>query len=196
MGTLNPSHKPDYSNTQPPFDIPPNPAWADPAQIVSLDPWGHLIPSVFAKEIEAGLDVRPSIAVTKAHLKMSELDDAARRGDLEVDGSIVMRSRPLKNEDGSVSDAEPGVEVYTSKAAVEPVWYLPGVADRFGMYVRFLSSLAPLLIVSSPVRRRCCVARCSRRPGVCTLSSSRGLTSRFSFRPSAALRCTFVSITY
>ncbi|KJA16347.1 hypothetical protein HYPSUDRAFT_47456 [Hypholoma sublateritium FD-334 SS-4] len=133
MGTLNPSHKPDYSHTQPPFDIPPNPAWADPAQIVSLDPWGHLIPSVFAKEIEAGLDVRPSIAVTKAHLKMSELDDAARRGDLEVDGSIVMRSRPLKNEDGSPSDAEPGVEVSTSKAAVEPVWYLPGVADRFGI---------------------------------------------------------------
>jgi len=28
-----------------------------------------------------------------------------------------------------------GVEVAVSKAAVEPVWYLPGVAERFGMYV-------------------------------------------------------------
>ncbi|KAF9473820.1 cyclohydrolase [Pholiota conissans] len=134
MGTLNPSHKPDYANTQPPVDIPPNPAWFDPGKIVSLDPWGHLVPSVFAKDTEeGGLDVRPSIAVTKAHLKMSELDEAARKGDLVVDGTVVMRSRPLKNEDGTESDANPGVEVFTSKAAVEPVWYLPGVAERFGI---------------------------------------------------------------
>ncbi|KAF8964569.1 GTP cyclohydrolase N terminal-domain-containing protein [Flammula alnicola] len=134
MGTLSPTHKPDYSNTQPPVDIPPNPTWSDPSKIVSFDPWGHLVPSVFRKEIEElGLDVRPSIAVTKAHLKMSELDDAARRGELTVDGSIVTRSQPLKNVDGSLSDAEPGVEVYVSKAAVEPVWYLPGVAERFGI---------------------------------------------------------------
>lgn len=196
MGTLNPSHKPDYSHTQPPFDIPPNPAWADPSQIVSLDPWGHLIPSVFAKEIEAGLDVRPSIAVTKAHLKMSELDDAARRGDLEVDGSIVMRSRPLKNEDGSPSDAEPGVEVSTSKAAVEPVWYLPGVADRFGMCVYPLPSPARLLTTGASVQRCCCVGRCSRRQVACILNSSHDLTSRYSCRPSAALRCISVSVTH
>ena len=89
-----------------------------------MDPWGHLVPSVFRNEIEEkGLDVRPSIAVTKAHLKMSELDDAERKGHITVDGHIVLKS--------SIS----GVEVNVSKAAVEPVWYLPGVAERFGMYV-------------------------------------------------------------
>ena len=126
MGSLNPSYKPDYSNTEPPVSIPPNPAWYDPSKIVSMDPWGHLVPSVFRNEIEEmGLDVRPSIAVTKAHLKMSELDEAERRGDIAVDGHIVLKS------------AISGVEVNVSKAAVEPVWYMPGVAERFGMCVDF-----------------------------------------------------------
>ena len=134
MGALEPTHKPDYSLTSPPINIPPNPTWADPTKIVSFDPWGHVVPEVFKHEIEdLGLDVRPSIAITKAHLKMSELDDAARKGTLEVDGSIVLRSQPLRNVDGSPSEAEPGIEVNVGKAAVEPVWYLPGVAERFGM---------------------------------------------------------------
>ena len=126
MGSLNPTHKPDYSNTEPPVSIPPNPAWYDPTKIVSMDPWGHLVPTVFRNEIEEmGLDVRPSIAVTKAHLMMSELDDAERKGNLTIDGHIVLKS------------AISGIEVNVSKAAVEPVWYLPGVAQRFGMYVNF-----------------------------------------------------------
>ncbi|PPQ81526.1 hypothetical protein CVT24_000306 [Panaeolus cyanescens] len=134
MGTLNPTHKPDYSLTEPPVPIPPNPTWSDPHKIVSFDPWGHLVPTVFHSEIQdKGLDIRPSIAVTKAHLKMSELDEAARKGDLVVDGTLVIQSRPIKNADGSDSDAYPGVEVTVSKAAVEPVWYLPGVAERFGI---------------------------------------------------------------
>lgn len=83
---------------------------------------------------EAGLDVRPSIAITKAHLKMSELDDAARRGELVVDGVVVLQSRQALNEDGTVNKSSvPGVEVNVSKAAIDPVWYLPGVAERFGM---------------------------------------------------------------
>ena len=57
----------------------------------------------------------------KAHLKMSELDDAARRGDLEVDGVVVLRSHPVLNADGSISREEPGVEATVNKAAVEPV---------------------------------------------------------------------------
>ena len=64
---------------------------------------------------------------------MSELHDAARRGDLEVDGGVVLGSRPGLHADGSTSTEEPGVEVNVSKAAEEPVWYLPGVAERFGM---------------------------------------------------------------
>ncbi|OCH85190.1 hypothetical protein OBBRIDRAFT_798413 [Obba rivulosa] len=134
MGTLDPTHKPDYSNTQPAVPVPPQPAWSDPSKIVSFDPWGHLVPQVFKHEsAELGLDIRPSIAVTKAHMKLSEIDEAARRGELKVDGKILLKSYPLHNADGSPSDADPGVEIACSKAAVEPVWYLPGVAERFGI---------------------------------------------------------------
>ncbi|KAJ6619799.1 GTP cyclohydrolase N terminal-domain-containing protein [Mycena sp. CBHHK59/15] len=140
LGSLSPTHKPDFSMTEPPVRIPPNPAWGSaggwsmgpaPATggygpIVSLDPYGHLVPSVFAQEIAGGLDVRPSIAVTRAHIQMRELDDAARRGEIAVDGKIVLKSR-------DVPGMEPGVEVAVSKAAAEPVWHLPGVAERFGI---------------------------------------------------------------
>ncbi|EPQ54405.1 hypothetical protein GLOTRDRAFT_76898 [Gloeophyllum trabeum ATCC 11539] len=134
MGTLSPTHKPDYSKTEPPVPIPPQPAWSDPSKIVSFDPWGHLVPQVFKHELEElGLDVKPSIAVTRAHMKLSEVDETTRKGELEIDGKILLKSRPLRNADGSESDADPGVEINVSKAAVEPVWYLPGVADRFGI---------------------------------------------------------------
>ncbi|KAG6809978.1 Uracil-regulated protein 1 [Tricholoma furcatifolium] len=134
MGALSPTHKPDYSQTEPPVSIPPQPAWSDPKKIVSLDPYGHLVPTLFRKEIEEDkLDVRPSIAVTKAHLKMSELDESARNGELDIDGKIVLKSRPGMNADGTQSTLDPGVEVFVSKAAVEPVWFLPGVAERFGI---------------------------------------------------------------
>lgn len=134
LGTLSPTHKPTYALTEPPVPIPPVPAWFDPKKIVSFDPWGHLVPQVFNDEIEVkGLDIRPSIAVTKAHIKLSELDETARSGAIPIDGKIVLKSRPLLNEDGSECDKDPGVELVTSKAAVEPVWYLPGVAERFGI---------------------------------------------------------------
>lgn len=134
MGTLNPSHKPDYSKTEPAVPIPPQPSWSDPHKIVSFDPWGHLVPHVFKKELEElGLDVRPSIAVTRAHMKLSEIDESARKGELKIDGKILLKSHPLQNADGTVSDADPGVEIAISKAAVEPVWWLPGIAERFGM---------------------------------------------------------------
>jgi GTP cyclohydrolase II len=132
MGSLSPTHKPDYSQTEPPVSIPPQPAWFDPTKIVSFDPWGHLVPTVFRKEGE-DLDIRPSIAVTKAHMKMSEIDEAARRGDIPVDGKIVLKSQPAHNEDGTISEQHSGVEINISKAAVEPVWYMPGVAERFGI---------------------------------------------------------------
>jgi hypothetical protein len=64
---------------------------------------------------------------------MSEIDHTFQAGQLKIDGKIVIRSRPLNNEDGSVSELDPGVELAVSKAAVEPVWHLPGVAERFGM---------------------------------------------------------------
>lgn len=116
------------------MDILPVPAWSDPSKIVSFDPWGHLVPQVFREEMETkGLDVRPSIAITKAHIKLSEIDEVARKGDIKIDEKIVKKSRPILNADYTESNADPGVELVCSKAAVEPVWYLPGVAERFGM---------------------------------------------------------------
>lgn len=135
MGSLSPTHKPDYTMTEPPVDFPPQPSWSDPEKIVAFDPWGHLVQTVFKAEMDAGIDIRPSIAVTKAHLKMSELDEAARNGTINIDEEFVLRSRPVKNQDGTESIGNSGVEVNVSKAAVEPVWYLPGVAERFGMSV-------------------------------------------------------------
>lgn len=134
MGTLNPTHKPDYSQTEPAVPIPPQPSWSDPTKIVSFDPWGHLVPQVFKREVEElGLDVRPSIAVTRAHMKLTEIDETTRKGELTIDGKILLKSSPMHNADGTMSDADPGVEISISKAAVEPVWWLPGIAERFGM---------------------------------------------------------------
>lgn len=68
-------------------------------------------------------------------MKLSEIDETTRRGELKIDGKIVIESRPIMNADGTKSDLYPGVELAVSKAAVEPVWYLPGVAARFNMCV-------------------------------------------------------------
>lgn len=77
-----------------------------------------MAPQIFKEEYEAGLDVRPTIAATKAHMTMAEMEMLVKKGSLKVDGKIVV------NERGDLA---------VSKAAVEPVWYLPGVAKRFGI---------------------------------------------------------------
>ena len=63
-----------------------------------------------------GYDIRPTIAVTKAHIDFPEVKDALRTGRLSPDGHIL-------KEDG---------QSLVTKAAIEPVWYLPGIAERFG----------------------------------------------------------------
>ena len=75
-GALQRDHRPDLTDTSPAEAVGPHPQWADPDKIVSLDPWGHIVSSAFAAEIAAGADVRPSIAITKAHINMPELKDA------------------------------------------------------------------------------------------------------------------------
>ena len=130
QGNLDPRFRPDFTNTEPPYDIPAQPEWGDPMRICTLDPLGHLAQVLYKKQIAEGLDVRPTIAATKAHIKMPELDDAHRLGRLKLDGSIVMRSEHLPGMDPS---QDPGIEVNTSKIAIEPVWYLPGVAQRLGI---------------------------------------------------------------
>ncbi|KAK1923303.1 putative cyclohydrolase [Papiliotrema laurentii] len=141
MGQLRPDWRPDLTNTHPPFVLPPRPGWFGDGtgrgdegnkkdwKIVSFDPWGAMSQEVWAKEYAEGLDVRPTISQTKAHIKILELDDLARKGEFPVDGEVVIRSPELPAFPG----VDQGVEVNTYKAAIDPVWYLPGVAQRLGV---------------------------------------------------------------
>jgi len=116
-GKMDPLFRPDLHNTSSPVSIPPSPSWFDPKKMVSMDPWGHLITEHFGSYLKDEVDIRPSIAVTKAHIQMLELVDAMEQGRLEADNKLLMT-------DGSVA---------CTKAAIEHVWYLPGVAERFGI---------------------------------------------------------------
>jgi GTP cyclohydrolase II len=117
-GSLNALHRPDLSNTAPTEPIGPHPQWSDPSKIVSLDPWGHLVGEAFAQQLAEGWDIRPTIAVTKARLTVPELKHAMRLDKLEPDGRVVTASG----------------EVNCTKIAIEPVWYLPGIAARCGVF--------------------------------------------------------------
>mgnify|MGYP006324061549 FL=1 len=114
-GALMRGHKPDLTNTAPTDPMGPYPQWGDADRIVSMDPFGAIVADVFRDEIAAGYDVRPTIAVTKAHIDMPEVHQAIAAGRLETDGRILLAN---------------GSAVVT-KAAIEPVWWLPGVARRF-----------------------------------------------------------------
>lgn len=113
-GSLDPLHKPDLTNTSPAVNLGPFPQWTDADRIVSIDPWGHMVGAVFAEEIADGMDVRPTIAVTRARLTVPELkhNDGPK---LVPDGKVLLESG----------------EVNVTKIAIEPVWYLPGIAARF-----------------------------------------------------------------
>lgn len=115
IGALDPLHVPDLTNTKPAEKIGPFAQWTDPDKIVSLDPWGHMAGDEFEDFRKKGLDVRPTIAVTKAHINMPEIKDAIEAGRLKPDGDIL-------NKNGDVK---------VTKAAIDPVWYLPGIAKRF-----------------------------------------------------------------
>ena len=85
-GQLKASHRADLTNTAPAEPIGPFPQWAGAERIVSLDPYGHVVSEVFADLIASGYDIRPTIAVTKAHINMPELRDAMEAGRLKADG--------------------------------------------------------------------------------------------------------------
>jgi GTP cyclohydrolase II len=112
---LNPLARPDLTNTHPTVEIGPHPQWAEPQRIVSLDPWGHLVGDVFQDEIAGGIDIRPTIAITKARLNMPEILAAMDVRRLAADGAILHGT-------GDIS---------VTKVAIDPVWHLPGVAARF-----------------------------------------------------------------
>jgi GTP cyclohydrolase II len=116
-GAMDPNARPDLHDTSPVCEIGPHAQWGDSAKIVSLDPWGHRVAHDFGTLIEEGVDIRPSIAITRARLTLHEMKEAIAAGRIAVDGEIV-------HEAGDVS---------VTKVAVDPVWWLPGVAERFGV---------------------------------------------------------------
>ena len=115
-GALDPIRRPDLTNTHPAAQIGPFEQWREARRIVSLDPWGHLVSEEFAREIAEGLDARPTIAVTRARLDIPEIQDALAAGRLASDAEVV-------HKNGSIA---------VVKIAIDPVWYLPGLAERFG----------------------------------------------------------------
>jgi GTP cyclohydrolase II len=116
-GALNPLVRPDLTDTSPVVELGPHPQWGDPGRIVSLDPWGHRVAQDFATELAEGVDIRPSIAVTRARITLPEIAEAVAAGRLKVDGKVLRE----------------GLDVAVTKAALDPVWWLPGVAERFAV---------------------------------------------------------------
>ncbi len=114
-GSLERGHRADLTNTAPTDLIGPYPQWGDPAKIVSIDPWGAAVADVFSDFLTQGFDIRPTIAVTQAHIHLPEIRQAIAFLRLQADGRVLL-------DDGSA---------VVTKVAIEPVWWLPGVAKRF-----------------------------------------------------------------
>jgi GTP cyclohydrolase II len=116
-GAMSPLVRPDLANTHPVVGIGPHAQWTTPGRIVSLDPWGHLATDVFADAIREGTDIRPTIAVTRARLNLPEVNAALAEGALRADGQVL-------HANGDIA---------VVKAAIDPVWWLPGIAERFAV---------------------------------------------------------------
>ena len=114
-GNLERGHRADLTDTAPTDLVGPYPGWGDAAKIVSIDPWGASVQTVYAEYLAQGYDIRPTIAVTKAHIHLPEIKQAIAFQRLATDGTVLF-------DDASAS---------VTKVAVEPVWWLPGVAARF-----------------------------------------------------------------
>jgi GTP cyclohydrolase II len=117
LGKYSPTHKPDLHNTHSPVKIGPYASWFDDTKMVSIDPWGLDPSQNFQEYFEKGYDIRPSIAVTQAHLQIPEIRDAILAGRLKPDGKIIKEN----------------MDVRVTKVAIEPVWFLPGMAKRLNV---------------------------------------------------------------
>ena len=116
-GAFPQDHIPDLTNTSPTVNVTPKPSWFDAKKIISLDPWGASIDEVFCEDLKQGVNIQPSIAITQAHLTLPEIYEAVDKGRLKPDGEILKENK----------------DVFVTKVAIEPVWYLPGIAKRFGI---------------------------------------------------------------
>ena len=107
-----PSPRPDRPGAGRP--IGPYPQWVEPSAIVSIDPFGAV--SGAFRKIRGGLRHPPHHRGDEGAHPLPELDGAAA-GRLSVDGRILLAS-------GSM---------VVTKAAIEPGWWLPEIAERFGV---------------------------------------------------------------
>ena len=76
--------------------------------------WGLDPQKNFADLYKQGYDIRPTIAVTQAHLQLPEIHEAIAKGRLVPDGKIIRETKDIK----------------VTKVAMDPVWHLPGIANR------------------------------------------------------------------
>ena len=118
-GNLERGHRADLTDTAPTDQVGPYPQWSDAHKIVSIDPWGASVQQLYADYLDnsenRGYDIRPTIAVTKAHIHLPEIKQALAFQRLAIDGKVLL-------DDASAT---------VTKVALEPVWWLPGVAERF-----------------------------------------------------------------
>jgi GTP cyclohydrolase II len=114
-GNLERGHRADLTDTAPTDLVGPYPQWGDAQRIVSIDPWGASVQTVYRDYLDRGYDIRPTIAVTKAHIHLPEIKQALAFQRLQIDGKVLL-------DDASAT---------VTKVALEPVWWLPGVAERF-----------------------------------------------------------------
>ena len=115
--TLATEHVADYSLTAPVAEIGQHPAWFEPGRIVTLDPFGHMAARAFSTEISQGRSIRPSIAIAAGTLEIPEIAIALRDRRLTADGEVLLADGQAK----------------VTKIAIEPVWYLPGIASRLAV---------------------------------------------------------------
>jgi GTP cyclohydrolase II len=116
-GSLQADHRADLTHTSPIVPIGPYPSWSDPDKIVSIDPFGAVVDEVYSDLIAKGHDIRPTIAITKAQINLPEIQTMVAQGVIHVDGAIV----------------KAGGSLAVMKVAIDPVWYLPGIAKRLGV---------------------------------------------------------------
>ena len=180
-GKLNPDYVPNLKLTSPVFNIGPYKSWSDPKKISSIDPFGHLITDVYGGYLDKGFDIRPTIAVTKAHIDLPETREAVAKGRLVPDGKILLESG----------------QSIVSKAAIEPVWYLPEIARRFGCtetvlrqsIFRMTNGMYPEVCATVVCKPRfdTSYSRVLNKSLIChtiqLISSLLGQTSRFSYPP-------------
>ena len=115
-GALDPIRRPDLTNTHPAATIGPFPQWTEPEQ----DRLARSLGASGRRELQ-GRDRRgprhpPEHRDHRARLDLIEMRDALAAGRLKADGDVV-------HANGSLS---------VVKIAIDPVWYLPGIAERFG----------------------------------------------------------------